>query len=50
MVCDPRVVSRAYGRVFLDSLPAMPVTRSLGDVTAFIRAQYAESGEEAAGR
>ncbi len=35
VVCDPRLSSRWYGRVFLASLPPMPITRSLGDVRAF---------------
>jgi ATP-dependent DNA helicase DinG len=35
VLCDPRLRSRAYGRVFLNSLPAMPVTRRLEDVQAF---------------
>jgi ATP-dependent DNA helicase DinG len=35
MLCDPRLVSKAYGRVFLDSLPPMPRTRSLAVVRRF---------------
>ncbi len=35
MLCDPRVLSKGYGRVFLNSLPSMPVTRVLADVQAF---------------
>jgi ATP-dependent DNA helicase DinG len=35
MLCDPRVVTRAYGRVFLASLPPMRLTRDLADVEAF---------------
>lgn len=31
MVCDPRLLSRSYGRIFLESLPRMLQTRS-GDV------------------
>jgi ATP-dependent DNA helicase DinG len=37
MLCDPRLRSRGYGRVFLDSLPAMPRTTRLDAVTAFLR-------------
>ncbi|MCZ6575991.1 MAG: ATP-dependent DNA helicase [Acidiferrobacterales bacterium] len=35
VLCDPRLLSRGYGRVFLNSLPAMPLTRSIDDVKAF---------------
>jgi ATP-dependent DNA helicase DinG len=35
VVCDPRLRTRSYGRIFLNSLPAMPRTRSLGDVQEF---------------
>jgi ATP-dependent DNA helicase DinG len=32
---DPRLLSKSYGRVFLDSLPPMPCTRDLARVRAF---------------
>jgi ATP-dependent DNA helicase DinG len=35
MLCDPRLVSRIYGRIFLNSLPAMRLTRELVDVERF---------------
>jgi len=35
VLCDPRLTGRAYGRVFLESLPPFPSTRSLSDVEAF---------------
>jgi ATP-dependent DNA helicase DinG len=35
MLCDPRLTTRAYGKLFLRSLPPMPVTRELGDVQEF---------------
>ena len=35
VLCDPRVSNRHYGRLFLESLPPMPVTRSLSDVVDF---------------
>lgn len=34
-ICDPRLLSRSYGRRFLDSLPSMNVTRNIDDVVAF---------------
>jgi ATP-dependent DNA helicase DinG len=44
VVCDPRLRTRSYGRIFLGSLPAMPRTRDVGDVQAFFTAAAAGSG------
>jgi ATP-dependent DNA helicase DinG len=38
MLCDPRLLGRPYGRIFLNSLPPMPRTRDLRQVQAFLRA------------
>jgi ATP-dependent DNA helicase DinG len=38
VLCDPRLTTRAYGRLFLASLPPMPRTRELGDVQRFFAA------------
>ena len=35
MIGDPRLKQKAYGRVFLNSLPAMPVTSDVKDVERF---------------
>ncbi|GIX21464.1 MAG: hypothetical protein KatS3mg121_0247 [Gammaproteobacteria bacterium] len=35
VIGDPRLRTRGYGRVFLDSLPPMPVSEALADVRAF---------------
>ena len=35
VVCDPRLSSRGYGKVFLESLPPMPYTRDVAEVEAF---------------
>jgi ATP-dependent DNA helicase DinG len=35
VLCDPRLMSKTYGKVFLDSLPPLPKTRRLDDVAAF---------------
>ncbi|MBP6626382.1 MAG: ATP-dependent DNA helicase [Arenimonas sp.] len=43
VLCDPRLVSKSYGRLFLDSLPPFPRTRQLEDVQVF----FAESHHEA---
>lgn len=36
MVCDPRLKTRGYGKVFLNSLPRLPVTDQLQDVRNFL--------------
>ncbi|HEX5960225.1 MAG TPA: ATP-dependent DNA helicase [Rhodanobacteraceae bacterium] len=38
VLCDPRLCSKAYGKLFLASLPPMPRTRELGDVQKFFAA------------
>jgi ATP-dependent DNA helicase DinG len=38
MLCDPRLLSKAYGRRILKSLPPMKPTRDLGEVEAFFSA------------
>ena len=56
VLCDPRLVSKSYGSVFLNSLPPLPRTRQLDDVAAFFTAAPAaapldaslESGGDAA--
>ena len=35
MLCDPRLLKRSYGKLFLDSVPAMRRTRDIKDVQAF---------------
>ena len=45
MLCDPRLVSRPYGRQILRSLPPMKLTRSLSEVESFFAAHpQCESG------
>jgi ATP-dependent DNA helicase DinG len=44
VLCDPRLTTRGYGKLFLQSLPPMPRTRELGDVQAF----FANDGNAAA--
>ncbi len=39
VLCDPRLLGKSYGRVFLDSLPPLPRTRLIGDVQAFFAAE-----------
>lgn len=35
VLCDPRLLGKPYGRLFLNSLPPMPQTRDIEDVRAF---------------
>ncbi len=35
VLCDPRLCTKAYGKLFLASLPPMPRTRELADVQSF---------------
>ena len=46
MLCDPRLVAKSYGRLFLDSLPPLPRTRVLADVQRFFDAPVTEVVEE----
>ena len=38
VLCDPRLTGKGYGRVFLDSLPPLPIARSLAEVESFLAA------------
>ena len=35
VLCDPRLLTKSYGKYFMKSLPNFPVTRELADVQAF---------------
>ena len=48
VIGDPRLKSKAYGRVFLNSLPPMPVTDEIEAVEAFFTEKTTESELEAA--
>jgi ATP-dependent DNA helicase DinG len=37
LLCDPRLLKRSYGQIFLDSVPPMKRTRDIEDVKAFFR-------------
>ncbi len=37
VIADPRLLNQAYGKVFLNSLPSMPLTRQLADVQQFFK-------------
>jgi ATP-dependent DNA helicase DinG len=42
VVCDPRLLRRSYGHIFLASLPPMARTRSLEDVERFFAEEQGE--------
>ena len=44
VLCDQRLRSRAYGKIFLDSLPPMPRTERLEEVEQFLFAKLATVG------
>ncbi|MFE0502059.1 ATP-dependent DNA helicase [Lysobacter soli] len=44
VLCDPRLTSKTYGSVFLNSLPPLPKTRRVEDVAAFFEAAQAPGG------
>ena len=35
MLCDPRLRNKSYGKIFMKSLPPMPITSDLDDVRDF---------------
>ena len=37
MLCDPRLLHKGYGKIFLASLPPMPQTRGIEDVKQFFK-------------
>ena len=37
VLCDPRLLSKGYGRTFLESLPPIPRTRDIGAVQEFFK-------------
>jgi ATP-dependent DNA helicase DinG len=42
MVCDPRLLKKTYGQIFLDSVPPMRRTRDIADVQAFFQQENEE--------
>jgi ATP-dependent DNA helicase DinG len=52
MLCDPRLYSKPYGRIFRNSLPPMQVTRELADVQQFFAdiAANASAAQSAGGQ
>jgi len=44
VICDPRLTTRSYGKVFLNSVPPMPRTKELSDATDFLRVRLEAVG------
>ncbi|MBS0462930.1 MAG: ATP-dependent DNA helicase [Proteobacteria bacterium] len=44
VLCDPRLLSKSYGRIFLGSLPPLPRTREIADVRRFFAPQFPPAG------
>jgi ATP-dependent DNA helicase DinG len=44
VLCDPRLTSKTYGSVFLNSLPPLPKTRRIEDVAAFFDSGNGQEG------
>lgn len=45
VICDPRLGSKPYGKLFLQSLPAMPRTASIEEASRFLHALPGKSTE-----
>ncbi len=45
VLCDPRLLGKGYGRLFLDSLPPLPRTRVLADVQRFFGAEVEDEAD-----
>ncbi|MEH6503456.1 MAG: ATP-dependent DNA helicase [Cycloclasticus sp.] len=37
VLCDPRLSSKGYGKIFVKSLPSMPITQDINDVNRFFQ-------------
>ncbi len=44
VLCDPRLRTRAYGRLFIAALPPAPVLTEVGEAASFLRRQLALAG------
>ena len=47
MVCDPRLLSKSYGRIFIESLPRMSRTQKIANVQRFFAQEAAQGMVEA---
>ena len=45
MICDSRLLSKPYGKVFIDAMPPFYRSRELADITDFIERTHASAGD-----
>jgi len=45
VLCDPRLLGRSYGKVFLNNLPPMKMTHTIDDVLQFFAAEQAAEAQ-----
>jgi hypothetical protein len=48
VLCDPRLQTKTYGRIFLSSLPSMPRTSDISDVKLFFEVEHRLTGADLA--
>ncbi len=46
VLCDPRLTTKAYGKLFMNSLPAMPKTRQIESVRRFFAMEHAQEASD----
>jgi len=47
VLCDPRIRTKHYGEVFINSLPPMPISRDLSEIENFFKRERESHREEA---
>jgi ATP-dependent DNA helicase DinG len=47
MLCDPRLLTKPYGQLFLNSLPPMPRSHSIADIEHFFAHERSDSASSA---
>ncbi len=45
MICDLRLLTKPYGKVFIDAMPPFSRSRELSDITGFIERNYESTGD-----
>jgi len=48
VLCDPRLTTKGYGKLFLNSLPPMPRTRDIGEIRRFFERQSTHASKPGA--
>ena len=50
VLCDPRIRTKHYGEVFINSLPPMPISRDITEIEGFFKLEHGLYRDEALGR